>query len=336
MAQHAQALPLAGIPAQHLTLTRKPTSLYRDAMSRFLKNKAAVSGLVIVVFFTLVALFADPIRAVIGLPNPLEIIPNNSLRQPMWVTLPDPTKTGVPQHPLGTDTIGRDILSRALYGTRISLIVGFIPTIVIVIVGTAIGLIAGYAGGKVDNLLMRLTDIIFAFPDLLFFIIVMTALRETWLGKLLNGLVLLFFSLAIVNWAGLARLVRGQVLALKEKEYVEAAQSIGANNTRIMLQHLLPNSLAPIIVSAAFRVPQAILTEAILGYIGVGIRPATDPTYPFPTSWGSMLLDGRIELLSQPWLLFTPAILIATILLAFNFIGDGLRDALDPLMKGRI
>ena len=336
MAHQAHALPLAGKPALTIALTRKPTSLYRDAFSRFFKNRAALTGLIIVLFFTLVALFADPIRFLLGLPNPLEIIPNNSLRQPMWINLPDPLKTGIPAHPLGTDTIGRDILSRAIYGTRISLIVGFIPTIVIIIFGTAIGLIAGFFGGKVDNLLMRLTDIIFAFPDLLFFIIVMTALRETWIGKLLNGLVLLFFSLAIVNWAGLARLVRGQVLALKEKEYVEAAQSIGATNTRIMLQHLLPNSLAPIIVSAAFRVPQAILTEAILGYIGVGIRPATDPAYPFPTSWGSMLLDGRNELLSQPILLWTPAILIAVVLLAFNFIGDGLRDALDPLMKGRV
>jgi len=336
MAQQAQALPIIGKPAKVLEISRKPSSLYRDAVSRFLKNRAAVTGLVIVLFFIFVAVFADPIRYIFGMPNPLEIISNNSLRLPMWQTSTNPAKTGLAAFPLGTDTIGRDVLSRALYGTRVSLIVGFIPTIVIVIVGTAIGLIAGFAGGKLDNFLMRITDVIFAFPDLLFFIIVMTALRDTWIGNLLNGLVLLFFSLAIVNWAGLARLVRGQVLSLKEKEYVEAAESIGATRTRIMLQHLLPNSLAPIIVSAAFRVPQAILTEAILGYIGVGIRPATDPSYPFPTSWGSMLLDGRSELLSQPWLLFTPAILIATILLAFNFIGDGLRDALDPMMKGRI
>lgn len=332
MAQQVQALPLASTPVPLLTLTRKPTSLYRDAGTRFLKNKAAVSGLVIVLLFTFVAVFADFLAP----HNALEIFPNNSVRLPMWQVSDTPNRSGVPQFPLGTDSIGRDVLSRAIYGARISLIVGFIPTIVIIIIGTAVGLWAGFAGGKTDNFLMRLTDIIFAFPDLLFFIIVMTALRDTWIGNLLNGLVLLFFSLAVINWAGLARLVRGQVLALKEKEFVEAAHSIGATNIRIMLQHLLPNSLAVIIVSAAFRIPQAILTEAILGYIGVGIRPATDPSYPFPTSWGSMLLDGRNELLSQPWLLFTPAILIAAILLAFNFIGDGLRDALDPLMKGRV
>lgn len=333
MAQQAQALPLVAVPGhQPFVLQRKPTSLYKDAWSRFLKNKASVAGLGVVIFFALIAIFAD----VLAPHNALEIFPNNSVRQPMWVTSPNPTKTGSPEFPLGTDSIGRDVLSRALYGTRISLIVGFIPTIVVIMIGTLIGLIAGYAGGKVDNFLMRFTDVIYAFPDLLFFIIMMTALRETWMGKLLNGLVLLFISLALVTWTGVARLVRGQVLSLKEKEFIEAAHSIGSSNIRIMLRHLLPNSLAPIIVIAAFRIPQAILLEAILGYIGVGIRPSTDPTYPFPTSWGAMLLDGRNEILSQPWLLFTPAILIAVILLAFNFIGDGLRDAFDPLMKGRV
>lgn len=331
MAQQVQALPLSGLaPTQEFT--RKPSSLYRDAWNRFLKNKGSVVGLAVVIFFTIVAIFAP----LIAPHNALAIFPNNSDRQPMWVTLDDPTKTGNPSFPLGTDSIGRDVLSRALYGTRISMIVGFIPTTIVVIVGTLIGLIAGFAGGKVDNLLMRFTDIIFAFPDLLFFIIMMTALRDTWLGNLLNGLVLLFISLALINWTGIARLVRGQVLSIKEKEFVEAAHSIGATNTQIVLRHLLPNSLAPIIVSAAFRVPQAILLEAILGYIGVGIRPSTDPSYPFPTSWGSMLLDGRSEFLSQPWLLITPAILIAIVLLAFNFIGDGLRDAFDPMMKGRV
>ncbi len=332
MAQQAQALPLAGLQIQSRTLTRKPTSLYRDAWNRFLKNRAAVVGMVVVVFFSFVAIFAP----LLAPHNALEIYPNNSYRQPMWVTLPDPTKTGKPEFPLGTDTIGRDVLSRAIYGTRISLIVGFVPTALIILIGTAIGLIAGFAGGRLDNLLMRFTDIIYAFPDLLFFIIVMTALRDTGIGKLLNGLVLLSFSIAIVNWTGVARLVRGQVLTLKEKEFIEAARSIGASDRRIMLRHLLPNSLAPIIVSAGFRVPQAILLEAILGYIGVGIRPATDPNYPFPTSWGSMLLDGRDAILSQVWLLLTPAILFALVLLAFNFVGDGLRDAFDPMMKGQV
>jgi oligopeptide transport system permease protein len=183
---------------------------------------------------------------------------------------------------------------------------------------------------------MRFTDIIYAFPDLLFFIIMITALRETWLGRLLDGLFLLFVAISIINWTGVARLVRGQVLSVKEKEFVEAARSVGATGGRIMMRHLLPNSLAPIIVTSAFRVPQAILLEAILGYIGVGLRPATDPKSYFLTSWGNMLLEGRDAILTQPWLLFTPAILIALILLAFTFIGDGLRDALDPMLKGKV
>jgi oligopeptide transport system permease protein len=268
--------------------------------------------------------------------NALQIFPNNSYRPPMWVHSDDPTQDGSPSFPLGSDSIGRDVLSRAIYGTRTSLIVGFIPMLLIVTIGTLIGMIAGFAGGRVDNLLMRFTDIIYAFPDLLFFIIMITALRETWIGKLFNGLFLLFVALAMVNWTGVARLVRGQVLSIKEKEFVEAARSIGATNPRIMWKHLLPNSLAPIIVSAAFRVPQAILLEAILGYIGVGVRPATDPGEYFLTSWGNMLLEGRDTILSQPWLLITPAVLIALILLAFTFIGDGLRDALDPMLKGKI
>ncbi len=330
MAEQTQALPLAGVQSQ--IFTRKPTNLYQDAWNRLLKNRGAVAGMFVVGFFALVAIFADQLAP----HNALEIFPNNSYRPPMWVQSDNPAQTGSVSFPLGTDTIGRDVLSRAIYGARTSLIVGFIPMLLIITIGTIIGMIAGFFGGWVDNLLMRFTDIIYAFPDLLFFIIMMTALRETWIGKLMNGLFLLFVSLALINWTGVARLVRGQVLAVKEKEFVEAARMIGASGGRIMLRHLLPNSLAPIIVTAAFRVPQAILTEAILGYIGVGVRPATDPNDFFLTSWGNMLLDGRDAILAQPWLLITPAILIALILLAFTFIGDGLRDALDPMLKGKI
>ncbi len=330
MAQQVQALPLVGLPSS--VITRKPASLYQDAWNRLLKNKAAVVSMFVVGFFAIVAIFAP----LLAPHNALEIYPNNSFRPPMWIYSEDPTQSGLAEFPLGSDSIGRDVLSRAIYGTRTSLIVGFIPMLLIVTIGTIIGLAAGYFGGRVDNLLMRFTDIIYAFPDLLFFIIMMTALRETWVGKLLNGLFLLFVSLALVNWTGVARLVRGQVLAVKEKEYVEAARMVGDSGWRIMWRHLLPNSLAPIIVSAAFRVPQAILLEAILGYIGVGVRPATDPKDFFLTSWGNMLLEGRDAILSQPWLLITPAVLIALMLLAFTFIGDGLRDALDPMLKGNV
>ena len=327
MAQTAQALPRFDTTAQ--VITRKPTSLYQDALRRLVRNKAAVAGLCVVGFFGLIALFATALAPY----NALESFPDNSERYPSWQTDPNPAKTGKPEFLLGTDSIGRDVLSRLIYGARTSMVVGFIPMTLIILIGTVIGLIAGFFGGRVDNFLMRTTDVVYAFPDLLFFIIVMTALRDSWIGNLFNGLFLLFAALAIVNWTGVARLVRGQVLSLKEKEFVEAARATGTNNAQIMFRHLLPNALSPIIVSAAFLVPQAILTEATLGFIGVGVRPATDPNSLFPTSWGNMLLEGRSLILSQPALLVAPAICIALVLLSFTFIGDGLRDALDPRMK---
>ena len=330
MAEQAATLPVSAFQDQ--VFTRKPTSLYRDAWIRLLKNRGSVAGLIAVGIFAIIAIFAP----LLAPHNALTIYPNNSYRAPFWVQSSDPNVAGKLQFPLGTDGLGRDVLSRAIYGARTSLIVGFIPMILIITIGTIVGLIAGFFGGKVDNLLMRLTDIIYAFPDLLFFIIMITALRETWIGKLLDGLFLLFVAISLINWTGVARLVRGQVLSVKEKEFVEAARSIGATGGRIMARHLLPNSLGPIIVAAAFQVPRAILLEAILGYIGIGVRPATDPNGFFLTSWGNMLLEGRDAILTQPWLMLTPAILIALILLAFTFIGDGLRDALDPMLKGKV
>jgi len=309
---------------------RKPTSLYQDAWRRLVKNKASVAGMVIVAVFALIGVFA-PMLA----PHPpMETFPNNTYRQAVWIDLPeDPLHTGDPRFILGTDTIGRDVLSRLIYGARTSMAVGFIPMILIVLIGTTIGMIAGYAGGATDNLLMRFTDIVYAFPALLFFIIMITALRDTWIGGLLNGFFLLFLSIALVSWVTVARLVRGQVLSVKQREYVEAARCIGARPLRIMVQHIFPNVLAPIIVAAAFLVPASIVTEAVLGYLGIGIRPTMDPNAMFPTSWGNLLNDGRVAINTQVWLLISPALCVGTIMLAFTFIGDGLRDALDPLMK---
>ena len=245
-------------------------------------------------------------------------------------------KSGDPQFLLGTDNLGRDVLSRVIYGARVSMVVGFIPTIIIVVVGVSIGMISGYAAGNTDNFLMRVADIVYAFPDLLFFIIVMTALRATPIGQFLNGLFLLFVALALVNWVVVARLVRGQTLALREKDFVLASRAVGSKHTRIMFRHILPNSLGVIIVSMAFLIPSAIITEAILGYLGLGLRPSTNPSDIFITSWGAMLLEGQSAINNQPWILLAPAICVALIVLSFNFLGDGLRDALDPRIRDRL
>ena len=310
-------------------ISRPSRSLSRDAWGRLIRNKASVTGMIIIGLFTLIAIFASALVP----HNPIQIHSGKNFLPPAWVQEFN-GRTGDPDYLLGTDTLGRDVFSRVLYGARVSMVVGLIPTVIIMVLGTVVGMIAGYFGGRVDNLLMRFTDVIYAFPDLLFFIIVMVSLRDSFIGQLLNGLLLLFMALAIVNWVGVARLVRGQVLSLKEKEFVEAARCIGAKDMHIMFCHILPNSLGPLIVFAAFAIPGAIITEAILGYLGLGLRPATDQAAVFITSWGGLLLEGQTAINAQPYMLLTPAICVALIVLAFTFLGDGLRDALDPRMRG--
>lgn len=310
-------------------LSRPSRSFWQDAWSRLIHNKAAVAGAIVIMFFLLVAIFAP----VLAPHNPLEMNSGKGFLPPMWVERSATGKAGVPEFVLGTDNLGRDVLSRVIYGARVSMVVGFIPTLIIIVIGVSLGLVAGYWGGATDNLLMRLTDIVYAFPDLLFFIIVMTALRATAIGQFLNGLFLLFVALALVNWVGVARLVRGQVLALKERDFVLASRAVGATHTRIMFRHILPNSLGVIIVAMAFLIPGAIITEAVLGYLGLGLRPSTDPNDIFITSWGSLLLEGQTAINNQPWILLAPAIAVALVVLSFNFLGDGLRDALDPRMR---
>lgn len=310
-------------------LARPSRSFWQDARVRLLHNKAAVAGAVVILIFMFVAIFAP----VLAPHNPLQLNSGKGFLPPMWVENSSTGKAGSPEFVLGTDNLGRDVLSRVIYGARVSMVVGFIPTMIIVLVGVSMGLLAGYWGGSTDNLLMRITDIVYAFPDLLFFIIVMTALRATAIGQFLNGLFLLFVALALVNWVGVARLVRGQVLALKERDFVLASRAVGSTHSRIMFRHILPNSLGVIIVAMAFLIPGAIITEAILGYLGLGLRPSTDPADIFITSWGSMLLEGQSAINNQPWLLLAPAICVALIVLSFNFLGDGLRDALDPRLR---
>lgn len=271
-------------------------------------------GLVYISNMVILAILA-PVLA----PHDPNIIPFDSMSNtpPFWMD------GGSMDHPLGTDSLARDELSRLLYGARISMIVGIVPTVITVMIGTGIGMLSGWLGGRWDNLLMRLVDVVYAFPSLLLFIILQASLRETWFGRLLGGLMLLFVAFAITGWNGMARLVRGQVLSLRQKEFIEAARAVGNPSGRIMLRHVLPNTLAPIIVSVSFSIPSYILAEASLSFLGIGIRPPT-------ASWGSMVFQSFPLITYRPVFVLMPTILIALIMIAFAFVGDGLRDALDP------
>lgn len=324
----ATTAPTLTAREQTLANTRPSRSLWSDAWRRLRSNKMAMMGLAVLMLLTAVAVFAP----LIAPHNPVrgDVARGGVYRKAAWLTDPSPLRTGKWAYPLGTDSIGRDVWSRLVYGTRVSLIVGFIPMLVTLAIGVTVGLASGFVGGWLDNLLMRITDVVYAFPSLLFFIIMQISFKDSWFGNLLNGLVLLFVTLSIVSWTGVARLVRGQVLSLKEKEFIEAARATGTRSWQIALRHILPNTLGPIIVSGAFIVPGAIITEAVLSYLGIGVRPSIDPNNPFPASWGNMILDGSRSWESQSWMLIAPCIAVALITMAFTFLGDGLRDALDP------
>ena len=304
-------------------LVRPPSSLWRDAWRRMLRNKFAVVSMIYVAVLIAVALFANVVA-----PFPYE-------QQDLDHTDEGPTTL----HVFGTDGLGRDMFSRMVYGSRISLAVALVDVIIVLAVGVPLGLAAGYFGGWLDTLIMRSVDILFAFPNLLLIIVVITFIRalldapETTLSqligpidKLTGGLIGVFIALGLVSWLTVGRLVRGQVLSLKEKEYVDAARTVGARDRRIMLTHLLPNVMAPIIISATFGIPGAIANEAGLSFLGLGVRP------PLP-SWGILIAEGVRSMRSFPHELIFPAGILAITLICFNFLGDGLRDALDPKMK---
>lgn len=292
----------------------------------------AVAGVVYLALLIGVAVAAP----IIAPQNPVQtdVKVAGTYRQAAWVTDVNPKQTGLWDYPLGTDSVGRDVLSRLIYGARVSLLVALLPTLVILLVGVPVGLVAGYAGGWLDGLLMRLTDVVYAFPGLLFFIVMQVALGETRFGLWLNGLVLLLFTLSVLSWTGVARLVRGETLSLKEREFVVAAWASGATVPRVIGRHVLPNALGPVIVAAAFIAPGAIVSEAILGYLGIGIRPDVSLDASLPSSWGTMIFDGYRSWQSQPWMLIGPSAAVALTTLAFTFVGDGLRDALD-VREGR-
>ena len=281
--------------------------LWTDAWQRFRRNRLAVAGAALVLILVLIA-FLCPLLVQLG-------ILQNPVKQNVQYIEAAPGQAGFL---LGSDELGRDTLSRLLFGSRISLSVGILVQGIILPIGLAIGLAAGYFGGRIDNLLMRFTDIWYAFPDLLFVLVVVSVFKP--------NLLTIFGAIALVNWVGLARLVRGQVLSIKEKEFIEAARSSGSPPLKLIIKHLLPNSLDPIIVTLTFGIPQAIFLEAVLSFLGVGIQP------PTPT-WGQMVFDGYETVYANPTSVVFPALAIGFTLLAFSFIGDGLRDALDPRMR---
>jgi oligopeptide transport system permease protein len=313
-------------------LTRPPESLWRDAWRRLLRNKAAVAGGIFVIVLFIAAIFADDAFIAWALgrdPEPLlapygwkDVDFENTRSSPSFQR----TAEGGFPHLMGTDKYGRDVFSRIIFGARVSLAVGIFGSLVIMIFGLAYGAISGYLGGIPDTLMMRFVDIMYAFPTLLFIILLMVILGSTSGFPAIRNMVL---GIGLVSWMGMARLVRGQFLSLREKEFIEAAHMIGARDATIITRHLLPNSLGPIIVSVTLGIPGLIMTESTLSFIGLGVPP------PFP-SWGQMLNEGWRAIRSDPHLIFFPALMLSLTMLAFNFLGDGLRDALDPKMKGSV
>ena len=294
-------------------------SLWSDAFGRLRKNKLAMVGLILVGFVTFIAIFGSMLAPYNYQDQDLAAVVANK-GQPL------PPMTG--GHILGTDQIGRDLLSRLMDGARISMSVAIVVQIVVICIGVPIGAMAGWFGGRTDNVLMRFTDVMYAFPDLLFIILLTVVFKQTPFGQAMDGLLLVFVAIGLTTWVTVGRLVRGQMLALKETEFVEAARAIGVSDRKIVTKHLLPNGIGPIIVAITLGIPAAILAEATLAYIGIGVQAPR-------ASWGSLINDGQAVIRSSPWLTFFPAVCIAVALISFTFVGDGLRDALDPKLKGK-
>jgi oligopeptide transport system permease protein len=289
--------------AQAVPVQIEAASPGREAWKRLRRNKAAMAGGVVVA-----------VVIVLSLAGPWLVYLYNGFE---YDTLALENRLANPtvQHPLGTDTLGRDLLARVLYGSRISLMVGLVATLISLLIGVAYGAIAGLLGGRVDEVMMRAVDVLYSLPDIIFIVILM-ALFE-------RSLLLLFIALGATSWLTMARIVRGQVLSLKNEQFIEAARSIGVSNTGIIVRHIIPNTFGPIIVYATLTVPSVILAEAFLSFLGLGVPPPA-------SSLGVLAEEGAQAIAVHPVLLIAPATLMAVTLLSLNFFGDGLRDALDP------
>jgi oligopeptide transport system permease protein len=307
----------------------KGTSLWRDAWRRLLKNKLAVFGLWVLILMTIaVSIGPAIIERTTGYTFDF-IPPNQEFKSmpPSWT------------NPMGTDDAGRDIFARVLIGGRISLLVGIISTLVSLVIGVSYGAIAGYLGGKIDNVMMRIVDVLYAIPYILIVIVLLSVFGGTntpaWIkavvnvfggGQGLSQIFLLFFALGAVSWLTMARVVRGQILSLKNQEFVLAARATGVSTLGIIFKHLVPNALGPVIVYATLTVPSVMLSEAFLSFLGIGVQA------PY-ASWGSLAADGIRNIAIFPWQLIFPGVTMALTLFSLNFLGDGLRDALDPQQR---
>ena len=310
--------------SETVILERPEVSLWKDAFRRMCKNKMAILGAIIIITLFILAIFAPYIA-------PYHYAESN---------LKDNYAKPGDKYLLGADFMGRDVLSRIIYGTRISLSVGIIGASTAFILGVLYGLVSGYYGGKIDNIMMRIVDIMYGFPTLLLIILMMVLFKSTFavttpgtiagtlsaIDNAFGGLFFIFIGIGVTAWIGMARIARGMALSLREKEFVEAARATGNSNFQIMIKHILPNLIGPCIVAVTLQIPRYITFEAFLSFIGLGVNPPTP-------SWGMMISEGYKAIRSYPHLALYPGIALAITMLAFNFLGDGLRDALDPRMK---
>ena len=298
------------------------TSLWRDARRRLLKNKIAVFGMTVVIVMALASLIGPSIiQRVTG--KSFDFIPQNSSETKSFPPFRGPDGRFSWAHPMGTDVAGRDILARVLSGGQISLMVALISTLVSLLIGVSYGAIAGYLGGRIDDVMMRIVDVLYSLPYVIIVIVLLALLpAKTPTGQLIQ----LFVALGAVSWLTMARIVRGQVISLKNQEFVLAARATGVPAHKIIFRHLVPNALGPVIVYATLTIPTVMLSEAFLSFLGLGVRPPR-------VSWGSLAAEGAQSLAVYPWLLIFPGLTMALMLFSLNFLGDGLRDALDPQMR---
>lgn len=283
-------------------ISKPSLSFWKDVFTRFNKNKLALVGLVL--------LFLLIVMAVVG-----PMVSGYTYDQTNLTNANQPPSA---EHVFGTDDLGRDVFTRVWFGARISISIGLAAALIDLFIGVIYGGIAGYKGGRTDNILMRFADILSGIPYLLLVILLMVVLG--------NNIGTMILAMCITGWINMSRIVRGQVLSLKSQEYVLAAKTLGASTTRIMGKHLIPNSMAPILVTMTLTIPNAIFTESFLSYLGLGLSAPI-------ASWGTMASEGLPALQYYPWRLFFPAILISLTIFAFNVVGDGLRDALDPRLR---